>query len=54
MEVKFATAPPAWLRDFVTAFGFERRGYSKYGRAVRRCIFDPEYAWDLRVSRRIA
>lgn len=54
MELKFVLAPPAWLRDMVNYFELQRRGYSKYGRAVRRCVFEQESAWDLRTSRRIA
>lgn len=54
MELKFVLAPPAWLRDMVNHFELQRRGYSKYGRAVRRCVFERESAWDLCTSRRIA
>ncbi len=54
MELKFVTAPPAWLRDMVNHFELQRRGYSKYGRAVRRWVFERESAWDLCTSRRIA
>ncbi len=54
MELKFVLAPPAWLRDMINHFELQRRGYSKYGRAVRRCVFERESAWDLCTSRRIA
>ncbi|MBL8174897.1 MAG: polyphosphate polymerase domain-containing protein [Bryobacterales bacterium] len=54
MELKFVLAPPAWLRDMVNHFELQRRGYSKYGRAVRRWVFERESAWDLCTSRRIA
>jgi hypothetical protein len=54
MELKFAIAPPVWLRDLVRRFDLSRRGYSKYGRAVRRCFMEREAAWDLRPARRVA
>lgn len=54
MELKFVLAPPAWLHDMVNHFQLQRRGYSKYGRAVRRWVFERESAWDLRTTRRIA
>jgi hypothetical protein len=43
-----------WLRDLVRRFDLSRRGYSKYGRAVRRCFMEREAAWDLRPARRVA
>lgn len=54
MELKFALAPPEWLRDLVRRFDLSRRGYSKYGRAVRRWVMEGEAAWDLRPARRVA
>ena len=54
MELKFVAAPPAWLRDMLIRFELPRHGYSKYGRAVRRWMFEGEPAWDLRTCRRIA
>ncbi len=48
LELKFKLAPPAWLRDMVTAFGLVRRGFSKYSRAVTRLKTDRDPAWDLR------
>jgi hypothetical protein len=50
MELKFAVQPPAWLRDLVVGFGLSRKGYSKYGRAVRRWQDAREPAWDFRPS----
>jgi len=47
LELKFAVAPPAWLHDLVTTFGLVRRGYSKYGRSMRRSLAGDEQAWDL-------
>lgn len=47
MEVKFQETPPAWLRDFVVHFGLERRGGSKYVKAMQRSMFYREPAWDL-------
>lgn len=47
LEVKFQDAPPAWLRDMVLRFGLERRGFSKYVRAVERGALREEPAWDL-------
>ncbi len=50
LEVKFAGRPPEWLRDFTLACGLERRGFSKYCRAVERAVFDREPAFDLTPS----
>lgn len=47
LEVKFQDAPPAWLRDLVLTFGLERRGGSKYVKAMQRGMFYREPAWDL-------
>ncbi len=47
LEVKYMDAPPAWLRDLVLTFGLERRGGSKYVKAMRRGMFYREPAWDL-------
>jgi SPX domain protein involved in polyphosphate accumulation len=47
MEIKFVASPPAWLRDLVLRFGLQRRGFSKYGRAVQRGVLGFEPALDL-------
>jgi hypothetical protein len=47
LELKFRFAPPVWLQDLVTSFGLVRRGFSKYGRAVRRARAASEPAWGL-------
>lgn len=47
LEIKFQDAPPAWLRDMVLRFGLERRGFSKYVRAVERGALGEEAAWDV-------
>lgn len=47
LEIKFLDAPPAWLRDLVLRFDLERRGFSKYGRAVESTILQEERAWEL-------
>lgn len=46
MEIKFVDSPPAWLRDLVLRFGLQRRGFSKYGRAVQRMVLGFEPALD--------
>lgn len=48
LELKFQTRPPAWLRDFALEFGLVRRGFSKYGRAVKHAFGRDEAPWDLR------
>lgn len=57
LELKFKSAPPAWLRDIVTSFGLVRRGFSKFSRSVTRMHTDWDPAWDLRshpvVSQRV-
>jgi SPX domain protein involved in polyphosphate accumulation len=47
LEIKFVDRPPAWLRDLTLRFGLERRGFSKYGRAVQRGVLHFEPAWDV-------
>lgn len=47
LEVKYMDSPPAWLRDMVLTFGLQRRGGSKYVKAMRRGLFYREPAWDL-------
>lgn len=47
LEVKYMDAPPAWLRDLVLTFGLQRRGGSKYVKAMQRGMFYREPAWDL-------
>jgi hypothetical protein len=48
LELKFQSRPPAWLRDFALAFGLGRRGFSKYGRAVKHAAGRYDAPWDLR------
>ncbi|MBM3735246.1 MAG: polyphosphate polymerase domain-containing protein [Acidobacteria bacterium] len=48
MEMKFSVRAPAWLQDLTRRFGLIRRGFSKYGRSVRRWTREGEQAWDLR------
>ncbi len=47
LEIKFVDSPPYWLRDLVLRFGLERRGFSKYCRAIERGILHQEAAWDV-------
>ena len=47
LEVKFMDSPPAWLRDLVLTFGLQRRGGSKYVKAMKRGMFYREAAWDM-------
>jgi len=46
LEIKFVNRPPAWLRDLTLRFGLERRGFSKYARAVERGALNHELAFD--------
>ena len=48
LELKFlVVGAPPWIADLVRTFHLERRGYSKYGCAVRRSVLGGEPAWDL-------
>ncbi len=46
LEIKFQDVPTAWLLDMTLRFNLERRGFSKYGRAVERGVLREEPAWD--------
>lgn len=46
MEVKFKQRPPVWIADLVVRLGLQRRGFSKYGAAVKRIQSSVRPLWD--------
>jgi hypothetical protein len=47
MEVKFRNRAPLWVGDLIRRFGLVRRGFSKYGMAIRLSSRETVRCWDL-------